>query len=96
MDPEEYETHTPDGWVRDPGRWVIFPRLSFANHRKIEERNAALTDVLSDYAPNRIESEKSACRKGIATAAICVIIDTDICLPVGDRGEEGFSCSRVT
>ncbi len=70
MDPEEYETHTPDGWVRDPGRWVIFPRLSFANHRKIEERNAALTDVLSDYAPNRIEPEKSACRKGIATGGI--------------------------
>ena len=70
LDAEEYETHTPDGFVRDPARWVIFPRLSFASHRKIEERNAALSDVLSDYAPNRIESGDPACRKGIATGGI--------------------------
>ena len=55
LDAEEYEIHTPDGFVRDPARWVIFPRLSFASHRRIEERNTALSDVLSDYASNRIE-----------------------------------------
>ena len=69
-DPEEYETHQPGGFVKDSGRWVIFPRLSFANHRKIEERNALLSDVLSDYAGNRIEAAEGAfagSRKGIAS-----------------------------
>ncbi len=67
-DPEEYAVHTPDGFVKDSGRWVIFPRLSFANHRKIEERNALLSDVFSDYAGNRIEpGADPACRKGIAS-----------------------------
>ena len=46
--PEEYTVHQAEGFVKDSGRWVIFPRLSFANHRKIEERNALLRDVFSD------------------------------------------------
>lgn len=70
LDAEEYETHAPDGFVRDPARWVIFPRLSFASHRRIEERNTALSDALSDYASNRIEPGDPACRKGIATGGI--------------------------
>ena len=70
QDPEEYETHTPEGFVKDSGRWVIFPRLSFVNHRKIEERNVLLSDVLSGYAGNRIEPAEGAfagSRKGIAS-----------------------------
>ena len=69
-DPEEYTVHEVEGFVRDPGRWVIFPRLSFGNHRKIEERNAQLQDVFSDSALNRIEPEEcllAGLRKGIAT-----------------------------
>ncbi|MBR0121205.1 MAG: indolepyruvate ferredoxin oxidoreductase subunit alpha, partial [Clostridia bacterium] len=31
--PKEYE-----GFVKDSGRWVIFPRLSYINHGKIEKR----------------------------------------------------------
>ncbi|MBR0514324.1 MAG: indolepyruvate ferredoxin oxidoreductase subunit alpha [Clostridia bacterium] len=70
LDPEEYETHTYDGFEKDSSRWVIFPRLSFANHRKIEERNAHLSDVLSDNPGNRIEPAEGAfaeSRKGIAS-----------------------------
>ena len=69
-DPDEYEIHMPEGFVKDSGRWVIFPRLSFASHRKIEERNVLLSDVLSGYAGNRIDPEEgefAASRKGIAT-----------------------------
>ena len=68
-DPEEYSTNVPAGFEKDSSRWVIFPRLSFANHRKIEERNMLLSDVLSDYAGNRIEpaDEKVSPRKGIAS-----------------------------
>ena len=69
-DPEEYAVHTPEGFVKDSGRWVIFPRLSFANHRKIEERNEALQDIFSAHPLNRIEPEDAllaGTRKGIAT-----------------------------
>ena len=36
--PETWKPHSYEGFVRDPGRWVIFPRLSFLNHGKIEKR----------------------------------------------------------
>ena len=69
-DPEEYTVHQAEGFVKDSGRWVIFPRLSFANHRKIEERNALLRDVFSDSPLNRTEPEDpslAGLRKGVAT-----------------------------
>ena len=68
-DPEEYTVHTPEGFVKDSGRWVIFPRLSFAAHRKIEERNDLLREVLSAHPLNRIEPEGGSCpapRRGVA------------------------------
>ena len=68
-DPEEYTVHKPEGFEKDSSRWVIFPRLSFANHRRIEERNALLHDVFSDSPLNRIEQETGIpkdIRKGIA------------------------------
>ena len=69
-DPEEYTVHEPEGFVKDSGRWVISPRLSFAAHRRIEERNDLLRDVFSGYPLNRIEPEDpllAGARKGIAT-----------------------------
>ena len=58
-DPEEYAVHPVEGFVKDSSRWVIFPRLSFGNHRKIEERNEQLQDVFSDHPLNRIEPEEA-------------------------------------
>ena len=69
-DPEEYLIRVPEGFVKDTGRWVIFPRLSFAAHRRIEERNDLLRDVFSSSPLNRIEPEDpllSGARKGVAT-----------------------------
>ena len=67
-DPAEYNLNTPEGFVKDSKRWVIFPRLSFENHRKIEERNVLLSDAFSDHPLNRIEpADDPACRKGIAS-----------------------------
>lgn len=53
-DPEEYTIHTAEGFVKDSGRWVIFPRLSYQNHIKIEERNIQIADDFSAYPKNRI------------------------------------------
>ncbi len=69
-DPEEYFIRVPEGFVKDTNRWVIFPRLSFAAHRRIEERNDLLRDVFSASPLNRIEPEDpllSGARKGVAT-----------------------------
>lgn len=67
-DMEEYEKHEFEGFVKDPSRWVIFPRLSVKNHALIEKRNEELSATLSDYARNEIISEKNAgCKKGIAS-----------------------------
>ena len=54
---EEYTVHNPDGFVRDTRRWVIFPRLSYQNHLKIEERNEQLSEAFSSYERNKIYSE---------------------------------------
>ena len=71
-DPAEYYVNKPEGFMKDPSRWVIFPRLSVKNHALIEKRNAQLKDVLSDYPRNQIlkEAEPAGCRKGIATHGV--------------------------
>ncbi len=69
-DPEEYICHQPEGFVRDSGRWVIFPRLSFRNHGKIEERNVRLAGLFSSSPRNFIvpgAKDISSPRLGIAT-----------------------------
>lgn len=53
-DTDEYTLHKPGGFSKDPARWVIFPRLSFQNHRKIENRNIKLSEDFSSYERNKI------------------------------------------
>lgn len=72
-DETEYNIHHFEGFVKDSDRWVIFPRLSYQNHIKIEARNAALSDDFSGYARNRIypACEKNReLKKGIASGGI--------------------------
>ena len=70
-DQDEWRAVEPEGFVKDPSRWVIFPRLSFANHAKIEQRNALLADELSAYSGNFIvPAGADAPRVGIATHGI--------------------------
>ena len=71
-DPEDYYVNKPEGFVKDPSRWVIFPRLSVKNHALIEKRNAELKSVFSEYHRNKIlwEKDSAVCRKGIATQGV--------------------------
>ena len=71
--PEEYTQHTPDGFIKDSNRWVIFPRLANRRHGEIEARNERLSGELSDYSKNRILQESAAhsgLRKGVAAGGI--------------------------
>ena len=76
-DEEEYKTNTPEGFIKDSRRWVIFPRLSNANHRKIEARNVELSDFFSEYKRNELSMEaevgpssQESPRRGIAAGGI--------------------------
>lgn len=72
-DPEEYTVHTPEGFVKNSKRWVIFPRLSYQNHQKIEARNVELADMFSSYEKNKIYPACDAfadSRKGIVSGGI--------------------------
>ena len=70
-DAAEYQVNSPEGFVKDSSKWVIFPKLSYQNHIRMEKRNTELQSVFSDYSRNRIYPETdTACRKGIATHGI--------------------------
>lgn len=59
-DADEYLKHEAEGFVKDPSRWVIFPRLSVKNHALIEKRNEELSNVFSEYGRNAILWEKGS------------------------------------
>lgn len=81
---DEYFRHEADGFKKDSSRWVIFPRLSYANHQKIEARNSTLAKVFSEYKRNEIFPEKGRFvrtadgpRKGIAAGGISLALTLD-------------------
>lgn len=63
--PKEYE-----GFVKDSGRWVIFPKLANGNHRMIEERNAVIGRDFSEYSFNTVtgSSRKAVVAGGVSYA----------------------------
>ena len=70
-DEAEWRTNTPEGFVKDSSRWVIFPRLSFMNHAKIEARNAELAVELSESPLNfTVPGAGKSAHLGIATHGI--------------------------
>lgn len=72
-DPGEWRSVDPEGFVRDPGRWVIFPALSVRAHAAIERRDAELAARLSSYARNAVRQTAgpdARPRRGIATHGI--------------------------
>ena len=52
----------PEGFRKD-SKWVIFPRLTFQNHKKVEARQPVLGEDFSSYRFNEITG---AGKKGIA------------------------------
>ena len=67
--PDEFTPGAYDGFERDPGKWVIFPRLSYINHGKIEKRNTEIGRDLSSYRFNTVEgkgSEKTVVTSGVS------------------------------
>ncbi len=69
-DPAEYASHRVEGFVKDSSRWVIFPRLANANHKKIFDRNLQLSDEFSDNPLNMVFAEERECRLGVASGGV--------------------------
>lgn len=72
-DPEDWRVNEPEGFVRDPSRWVIFPALSVRAHAAIEARDAALAERLASYARNvmtQTAGPDARPRLGVATHGI--------------------------
>lgn len=72
-DETEYQPRRFEGFVKDTGRWVIFPRLSYQNHIKIEARNVKLAEDFSKYSRNRIYpacERKQQLKKGVVSGGI--------------------------
>ena len=83
-DEDEYVHHQTDGFKKDTSRWVIVPRLSYANHKKIEARNVELSGVFSEYSRNAVIAEKGCyakedqpVKKGIAAGGISLALTLD-------------------
>lgn len=58
-------------FIKDP-RWVIFPRLSYQNHIKIEQRLPVIGDELSDYRFNYLlgQGKLGIVTQGISTGYV--------------------------
>ena len=67
---ERVKLPAPEGFVKDSGKWVIFPRLSHANHRMIEARNPIIGEDFSSYRFNLLHREEGNTIKGIITHGI--------------------------
>lgn len=70
LDQNEIQPHTVSGFIRDPSRFVIFPRLSYQNHGKIEARNAKLSEEFSASPFNTLETGEKGLRRGVACGGI--------------------------
>ena len=95
-DENEYYVNTPDGFVKDSSRWVIFPRLSFANHAKIEARNEALRTDAGWNGRNLVLTEGPAAadapKRGVAAGGISFAYANE---ELAARGTDGSLPARL-
>ena len=71
--PEEYAPREAEDFIKDSRRWVIFPRLSYLNHGKIEARNTKIGKALSAYPYNSVEGvsgPKAVVASGVSYAYV--------------------------
>lgn len=61
--------HAYEGFVKDSKKWVIFPRLSYANHAMIEKRNVEIGDDFSASGFNEVYGS-SECKKAVFTGGV--------------------------
>ena len=68
--PETFTGHEFEGFIKDSKKWVIFPRLSFANHAMIETRNVEIGDDFSKSAYNEVSVASADCKQAVFTGGV--------------------------
>lgn len=71
--PEKFALKQYEGFIKDSGRWVIFPRLSYINHGIIEKSNSEIADDFSSFRFNTTEGdagEKAVITSGVSYAYV--------------------------
>ena len=68
--PDTFEAAEHELFQKDSSRFVIFPRLSFANHAMIEKRNPEMGKDFSGYSGNCFEPGDGSSRKVIFTSGV--------------------------
>ncbi len=92
IDIEEFEPRKkPEGFIKDTMRWVIFPRSSYLNHLKIEERNPKIGEEFCSYRFNKLEGKGKI---GIATGGINYQYVKEV-LSILDFKEEEYCLFKV-
>ena len=86
--PDSFAPKAYEGFERDPGRWVIFPRLSYINHGKMEARNVEVGRDFSSFRFNTAEGEAS--EKAVVTSGVSYTYVKE-CL----KGHEGVRLIRI-
>lgn len=59
-----------EGFVKDSSKWVIFPKLAYNNHIKIEEKLKTMSDDFSSYKFNFIRNKNSGNKRGVVSSGI--------------------------
>ena len=65
--PDAFTAGQYEGFVKDSGKWVIFPRLSFMNHAMIEKRN---TEIGEDFSSYRFNTVSGSSKKAVAATGV--------------------------
>ena len=69
--PQEFKAKEYEGFIKDSKKWVIFPKLSFINHGRIEKRNTDISEEFSRYDANSVsgqDSDKAVISSGVSYA----------------------------
>ncbi len=68
--PEKFTPKQYEGFVKDSKKWVIFPRLSFANHAMIEKRNVEIGKDFSNYKYNELSAKTANSKKAVFAGGV--------------------------
>lgn len=64
---QQNSVHAIEGFVKDSKRWVIFPRLSYANHKALAHK---MEDIAKDFSDYHFNTLTGAGTKGIVASGV--------------------------
>ena len=69
---DDYKAKSYEGFIKDSSKWVIFPRLSYANHKMIESRNIEIGKDFSSYRLNTYNNSSNTgkSRKAVVASGV--------------------------